>query len=208
MVLAGYARGLFPWAGEAPIPWCSPDPRMVLSPVAFRASRRLRRLARRRLYRVTVDHAFGEVMRACATIARPGQDETWIGGAMFEVYGALHRRGIAHSLEVWQGSELQGGLYGLSLGLAFFGESMFSRRPDTSKLALWVLCARLAEKGFHLIDCQQDTPHLRSLGAAAIPRREFLARLERAIAAPSPTGSWREWPCEPPEGARGEPDLS
>jgi leucyl/phenylalanyl-tRNA--protein transferase len=193
VLLEAYPRGIFPWTGKHPIPWCAPDPRMVLYPRDFAASRSLRRLARTRRYVVRFDTDFESTLAACAQTPRPGQGGTWITPNMAVAYTELARRGIAHSVEVYRGSALVGGLYGLSLGRAFFGESMFYREPNTSKLALWVLCERLVERSFHFIDCQAVTPHLKRLGARAIPLRDYLLGLERALALPSVPGPWLDW---------------
>jgi len=184
LVVEAYSKGVFPWDGTSPVPWFSPDPRMVLAPGAFHASRSLNRLARKAHFEITIDKAFRDVIWRCANTRRDNQHGTWINGDIMPVYLALHAQGIAHSVEVWdhQGV-LVGGLYGLALGHIFFGESMFSSAPNSSKLALQHLCRHLEQWGFHLLDCQQDTPHLRTLGARTISRAEFLSKLERALAA-------------------------
>jgi len=184
LVIEAYAKGVFPWDGTEPIPWFSPDPRMVLEPSAFHASRSLLRLQRQQRFRVTVDQAFQDVIERCANEKRARQHGTWINGSIMPVYLDLHAQGVAHSVEVWDDRKVMvGGLYGLALGHIFFGESMFSAKPNTSKLALFHLCRMLDAWGFHLLDCQQDTAHLRSLGAYAIPRSEFLERLTCALTA-------------------------
>ena len=194
LVIAMYSRGVFPWTGEHPIPWFSPDPRMVLEPPRFRTSRSLGKTLRGGELEVQMDTRFVEVMVECATTPRPGQDGTWITPNIHTVYGQLHGQGLAHSVEVVDGDgALVGGLYGVSLGLAFFGESMFYRRRDASKVALWALCQVLQEGGFHLIDCQQETEHLRSLGATPIPRADYLTRLRVALAHPTRRGPWTQW---------------
>lgn len=180
-ILEAYGKGIFPWDGRQPYPWFSPDPRCILEPSRFVASDSLRKLWRQRKLEVRVDTAFTDVMWACARAPRRGQTGTWLSSTLVASYTALHRRGLAHSLEVWEEGRLVGGLYGLSLGRAFFGESMFAARRDASKIALFRLCAGLEAAGYHFIDCQQDTPHLRSLGAVTIPRREFLGRLRGAL---------------------------
>jgi leucyl/phenylalanyl-tRNA--protein transferase len=182
-ILEAYGKGVFPWDGRQPYPWFSPDPRCVLEPSAFVASDSLRKLWRQGKLDVRVDTAFSDVMWACARAPRRGQDGTWISAALVASYTALHRQGVAHSVEVWEAGVLVGGLYGLAIGRAFFGESMFATRRDASKIALYRLTVALAEAGFHFVDCQQDTPHLRSLGAVTIPRSQFLGRLEAAISA-------------------------
>ncbi|MDR2166110.1 MAG: leucyl/phenylalanyl-tRNA--protein transferase [Zoogloeaceae bacterium] len=178
-LLAAYRQGIFPWFSEGePILWWSPDPRMVLFPEKFTPSRSLAKTLRQGRYEVRLDTAFGAVVQACAQIPRPGQDGTWITDAMRAAYGALHRQGYAHSVETWIESELAGGLYGVAIGRMFYGESMFARRRDASKIAFAELARRLKVAGFGMIDCQVRTAHLASLGAREIPRAEFLRRLE------------------------------
>ncbi len=180
-----YRKGLFPWDGRFPYPWYSPDPRCILRPSAFKAQPSLLKLDRQGRYKVTVDTAFEAVMKACARVPRRGQNGTWISLDTVRGYTALHRRGIAHSVEVWDAEQqLVGGLYGLALGEIFFGESMFALARDTSKLALLHLCRRLDAAGYALVDCQQDTPHLRSLGAETVPRAEYLAALAVGVEVP------------------------
>ncbi|MFT4978587.1 MAG: leucyl/phenylalanyl-tRNA--protein transferase [Myxococcota bacterium] len=187
-LIEAYRKGIFPWAGEQPIPWYSPDPRMILRPSAFRASRSLRKLRRQGVLEVRLDTCFEDVMRACASTPRPGQDGTWISEAMIGAYRDLHEQGIAHSVEVFEDGVLAGGLYGLAMGTIFFGESMFHRRPDASKVALWHLCERLEAWGFALIDCQQQTRHLASLGAAPVDRADFLQALAVGVGEPERWG--------------------
>lgn len=189
-LLDAYRHGIFPWFGEDdPILWWSPDPRMVLYPHEFKLSRSLRKTLHRKGYEVRTDTAFEQVMRACAA-PRKGQAGTWILEEMVTAYGELHRMGYAHSVETWIGGELAGGLYGMSIGKMFYGESMFSRRTDASKIALAHLCKQLERWRFGLIDCQMNTPHLASLGAREIPRAAFLLEMQQltAQAGPSP---WR-----------------
>ncbi len=189
-LLLAYSMGIFPWQGE-PLHWHSPDPRMVLLADELKVSRSLRRTVKRGVFRVTLDTAFTEVMVACATTPRPGQDGTWITPGMVEAYGELHRRGIAHCAEAWRGEALVGGLYGLSLGAAFFGESMFSREPDASKAAFVALVEQLRRWSIPLVDCQVYTPHLASLGAREWPRRQFLQALRVALENKTRLGPWR-----------------
>ena len=192
-LLAAYRAGIFPWYGEGdPILWWSPDPRFVLLPDELRVSRSMRQSMKKGALGVTFDRAFREVISACRR-PRPGQDGTWITDEMRAAYIALHDLGFAHSVEVWQEGELVGGLYGVSLGCAFFGESMFSAVPNASKIALISLVPRLAERGFDLVDCQVETAHLAGLGARAIPRREFSARLKESLRHETRRGSWGEW---------------
>lgn len=197
-LLAAYSRGIFPWFGAGePIAWWSPDPRMVLQPARFKCQRSLRQRARSCGWRISADRAFLPVLHACAQSPRAGQRGTWIVPAMQVAYCALHRRGHAHSIEVWDGHELIGGLYGVSIGQMFFGESMFSQRSDASKIALWALCTTLNFWGWPLIDCQMETPHLLSLGAGNWPRSQFLEALKPLVQQPGAGGSWRGiWPLE------------
>jgi leucyl/phenylalanyl-tRNA---protein transferase len=185
-LIAAYRHGIFPWYGaEDPVLWWSPDPRMVLATAAFKVSRSLRKTLKRMLrapdVAVWIDRAFGQVMRACAA-PRPAQEGTWIGREILAAYGELHRRGLAHSVEIWRGDLLVGGLYGVSLGRVFFGESMFSRESDASKIALAALVQVLREQRASVIDCQQNTRHLASLGAHEISRAEFCSILHRDTA--------------------------
>jgi leucyl/phenylalanyl-tRNA--protein transferase len=190
-LLAAYAAGIFPWFdARSPILWWSPDPRLVLEPGSLHVSRSLRRTMRRGAFRVTADTAFERVIRRCAGRDRPGQRGTWITEEMIEAYLRLHRLGFAHSFEAWAGDALAGGLYGVSLGAAFFGESMFADRPDASKVALVRAVEWLSSRGVGLVDCQVRTEHLVSLGAREIPRRAFLARLAAALRAPTLRGRW------------------
>jgi leucyl/phenylalanyl-tRNA--protein transferase len=185
-LIEAYHRGIFPWYGpEDPVLWWSPDPRMVLMADAFRVSRSLRKTLRATSRAgdaaIWVDRAFEQVMRACAQ-PRVGQDSTWIGQEILAAYTALHRRGLAHSVEVWRGDALMGGLYGVSLGRVFFGESMFSRQDNASKIALAALVQILREQKVRVIDCQQNTRHLASLGAREISRADFCSMLLRDTA--------------------------
>lgn len=178
-IVAAYRQGIFPWynPGE-PILWWSPDPRAVLYPDHLKIARSLRKTLNKQLFRVTLDSAFVQVMRQCAS-PRQGQPGTWITPEILSAYSNLHAMGIAHSVECWQGEQLVGGLYGLALGKVFFGESMFSQVTDASKVALVYLVAQLKIWGYELIDCQVATTHLLSLGAELIPRAEFISELRR-----------------------------
>lgn len=189
-LLVAYALGIFPWYESPPILWYCPDPRTLIRADGLRINRSLARTLSRAPYRVTFDTRFREVIEACATVPRPGQSGTWIGRDMIEAYCALHELGFAHSIESWHGGQLVGGLYGISLGSAFFGESMFSLRSDASKVALVTLMRRIESWGFHFLDCQQPTPNTEKLGAIAVPREEFLLELARALEAPTRCGSW------------------
>ena len=181
-LLTAYAHGIFPWYSQGqPVLWWSPDPRLVLFPEEFKRHKNLRRLVKSGKFSVTLDADFESVIEACSRVERPGQEGTWITPAMQKAYTRLHRLGFAHSVECRLAGKLVGGLYGVALGKVFFGESMFHTVTDASKVALWHLVDFLLENGFKLIDAQQDTPHLRSLGARTIPRREFLKLLEKYI---------------------------
>lgn len=192
-VLAAYERGIFPWYSEGqPVLWWSPDPRMVLFPGNFRLHRSLRKTLHHANYEIRTDTRFEDVMRACAE-PRPDQDGTWISEDIVDAYTALHWAGFAHSVETWIGDELVGGLYGIALGRVFFGESMFVRRTDASKIAFAHLMAQLTRWNFALVDCQQQTEHLASLGAAPVPRAAFVDALKQlvpAAATPPRTGKW------------------
>lgn len=193
-VVEAYAKGMFPWTGADPIPWFSPDPRLVLVPKQFKASRRLRRIVRQNRFRVRMDFDYPKIMQVCAEVPRKGQAGTWITDNMIRTYCDLHKLHITHSVEVYDSNDdLCGGLYGLALGRAFFGESMFSFVSNASKIALFALCVFLNAKHFDLIDCQQVTPYLMSLGAEPVSRRAFLDRLERAVAAPSLHEHWGKY---------------
>ncbi|MCG6942577.1 MAG: leucyl/phenylalanyl-tRNA--protein transferase [Thiohalocapsa sp.] len=185
-----YRHGIFPWfsAGD-PILWWSPDPRTVLRPRGLRVSRSLRKVLRRRRLGVTMDRDFPGVIKACAG-PRVDGGGTWLVPEMISAYRALHVRGIAHSVEVWQDGALAGGLYGVAIGGIFFGESMFTRVDNASKVALVHLCSFLDDHGFALIDCQVLTSHLLSMGAEQIPRERFVALVEQFRDAPTPRGSW------------------
>ncbi len=189
-LLAAYRRGIFPWySGDEPILWWSPDPRMVLYCDELRVSRSLAKSIRNKGFEVRIDSAFSKVTKACAE-PRKGEPGTWLGKDMQAAYLALHRAGHAHSFETWQADRLVGGLYGVSVGRAFFGESMFSRATDASKVALVGLVATLRARGFPMIDCQQRTPLLASLGARDIPRRQFLRRLAALVNYPESPEKW------------------
>ena len=190
-LIEAYRRGIFPWFSEGQPPlWWSPNPRMVLFPREFRIARSLAKRLRRRDYAVRTDTCFEAVMRACAA-PRAGQDGTWINEEMIAAYCALHRRGIAHSVETWIGDELAGGLYGIALGRMFYGESMFARVTDASKLALAHLVRQLERLGFGMIDCQMKTAHLASFGAREIRRSEFMQKLLELVNYPSQPSEWR-----------------
>jgi leucyl/phenylalanyl-tRNA--protein transferase len=190
-LLDAYANGIFPWFGEDdPLLWWSPDPRMVLFTGELHVSRSLRRVARSSRFQITLDLAFREVMRGCGE-PREGQEGTWITPAMMDAYTDLARRGHAHSVEAWEDGSLAGGLYGVAIGRMFFGESMFARRSDASKVAFVYLVRQLERWGVPMIDCQMSTSHLASLGAREIPRVEFLDRLRHLVNEPMIASPWQ-----------------
>ena len=190
-LLDAYRHGIFPWFNPGqPILWWSPDPRMVLFPSELRVSRSLHKALRNRDYKVRADTSFRAVMQACAE-PRPEQDGTWITDEMIAAYCALHEQGVAHSVETWSGGELAGGLYGVALGRMFYGESMFTRAADASKIALVHLVRQLERRGFGMIDCQVHTGHLASLGARAIPREDFMRKLQKLVNYAGITGRWK-----------------
>ena len=189
-LLAAYRHGIFPWfSGDEPLLWWSPDPRMVLYCAELKVSRSLAKNARNKGYELRLDTAFREVLAGCAG-PRRDRGGTWLGEDMRKAYFALHRAGYAHSVETWRQGELVGGLYGVALGRMFYGESMFSRATDASKVALAHLVSFLQEKGFPLIDCQMKTPLLASLGAREIPRRAFLRQVAALVNYAEPSGKW------------------
>jgi len=223
-LLAAYAQGVFPWYDDDPILWYSPDPRFVLEPRGLHVSRSLAKRMRARPFVLTMDRAFGEVIRACAAAKRPGQRGTWIGRDMIAAYEKLHALGFAHSVEAWVREEkgegaslaalragddaevagvagaigadgapalrLVGGLYGVSLGSAFFGESMFAYAADASKVAFVAFVGQLERWGFELVDCQVRTEHLARFGARDRPRRDFLLALDHALEGDTRRGGW------------------
>ena len=195
-LLLAYSQGIFPWYSNGdPILWWSPDPRLVLFPGEFHASRRLRRVIRHGTFTVTMDEAFEDVITECALARGPRRDGTWITPEMLAAYITLHRAGYAHSVECWHDGTLAGGLYGVAMGQSFFGESMFSLRPDASKVALAYLIAHAPVLGFSIIDCQVASPHLASLGAREIPRAEFIALVARGMDPGVRTRAWRVRLC-------------
>jgi leucyl/phenylalanyl-tRNA--protein transferase len=189
-LLEAYGSGLFPWFNEdEPVLWWSPDPRMVLVPGELHVSRSLDRRRRKGGYEVRADTAFETVMQGCAA-PRPDQPGTWITHRMIAAYVRLHEAGHAHSIETWIDGELAGGLYGVAIGRAFFGESMFATRTDASKLAFLHLVGQLDRWGFGLVDCQMKTSHLASFGAREVPRADFLQAIGRLTTLPGPSGAW------------------
>lgn len=190
-LLAAYSRGIFPWYSEGqPILWWSTDPRMVLFPAEFKVSKSLDKVVKRGRFEIRFDTAFRDVITACAEPREP-DGGTWIVPEMQAAYIRLHELGHAHSVESWRDGQLAGGLYGIALGRVFFGESMFTRESDASKVALAALVEKLRADGFALIDCQQQTPHLARFGARPIPRPEFAQRLAELINLGRSDSAWR-----------------
>ena len=191
-IIAAYSRGIFPWFSDnQPILWWSPDPRMVLFPAEFKVSKSLAKTVNRKLFEIRFDSAFAEVISACSEPRQQGGG-TWIVAEMQVAYAQLHALGVAHSIESWRDGKLVGGLYGLALGRMFFGESMFARETDASKVALVALVDKLKRDGFELIDCQQETGHLASFGARPIARDNFVQRLKELINSNQMNSAWRK----------------
>lgn len=192
-LIVAYANGIFPWYSEDdPILWWSLDPRLVIRPGEMKVSKSLRHTLKQGKFECRIDTNFREVMLHCANTPRPDQDGTWIMDEMVEAYCHLHELGYAHSFESYLDGKLVGGLYGVSIGKVFFGESMFHTVTDASKVAFWHLHQFLSQHNFQLIDCQQETSHLMSLGAYAIPRSQFLDELKSLTAEPTLVGNWGE----------------
>jgi leucyl/phenylalanyl-tRNA--protein transferase len=190
-LIDAYTRGIFPWFGDDdPVLWWSPDPRMVLYSAELRVSRSLRRVVRAGRFHVTLDTAFSDVMAGCAE-PRPGQDGTWITPEMTEAYARLAAGGYAHSVEAWVDGGLAGGLYGVTVGRMFFGESMFTRVTDASKVAFVHLVRQMERWGMPMLDCQMSTSHLASLGAREIPRADFVREVRRLVSQPAIPAPWR-----------------
>ena len=190
-LIQAYSKGIFPWFNEGePILWWSPDPRMVLFPAELKISRSLRKALQKHDYQISADRSFDQVIAACAA-PRRNQTGTWINPGMIKAYRELHRMGHAHSVETWMDGKLAGGLYGVALGRAFFGESMFSRTTNASKIAFVHLVKQLARWRFGIIDCQMKTAHLASLGAREIPRTQFTRTVEELIHYRGVEGMWR-----------------
>jgi leucyl/phenylalanyl-tRNA--protein transferase len=191
-ILAAYRHGIFPWYSEdQPILWWSPDPRAVLLPENLKISRSLKKTLRKKIFRVTLDQRFADVIQACADIRRGEEDTgTWITPDMMNAYSKLHELGYAHSVEVWHEDKLVGGLYGIALGKAFFGESMFSRMTDASKTGFCYLVRQLEKWGFRFIDCQVESAHLASLGAKPIPRKQFIEMLKETLKFEDQASHW------------------
>ena len=181
-MLAAYSKGIFPWYMEGePILWWSPDPRLVLDPRDLRVSKSLLKIIKKKIFQVTLDLAFEQVILGCARLGTKNRDKTWLVKDMREAYIDLHKAGYAHSVEAWQNNELVGGLYGVALGGCFFGESMFTRISNASKVAFVYLVEVLQSLNFDIIDCQVTTGHLKRFGAREIPRSVFLKALEAAL---------------------------
>jgi leucyl/phenylalanyl-tRNA---protein transferase len=190
-LILAYHMGIFPWYSEGdPILWWSPDPRLVLYPDALHVSRSLAKTLNQGRFIVTLDQAFSQVIAACADVPRDNQTGTWITTDMMNAYCRLHEAGLAHSVEVWHQGELAGGLYGVSLGKCFFGESMFTRKNNASKIGLVTLVHFLRKWSITIIDCQVTTQHLVRLGAREIPRMQFMAELKLALKTPTRKGKW------------------
>jgi len=198
-LVAAASIGMFPWTGRFPIPWCSPDPRAIFTPGGLRVSRSLRKSLNNRGYTVTFDHAFSDVVAACAQTPRPGQPGTWITQNLVDAWTALHEQGVYHSVEVWLHGDLVGGLVGMALGRMFLGDTMFHTARDASKVGFVTLCRHLENAGYTLIDAQAPTPHLRSLGAIEVSRQAYIHRLKSATELEVPGRSWRDGipPLEP-----------
>lgn len=192
-LLDAYSHGIFPWFNaNDPIFWWSPAPRFVLYPAKLHVGRTTRQVIKKEPFSFSLDRCFDEVIARCGQVPRPGQSGTWITSDIKNAYTRLHRIGLAHSVEVWQQNRLVGGLYGVSLGRAFFGESMFSLVSNASKLAMIFLVHRLQRLGFHFIDAQVESHYLKSLGAELIPREDFLAQLDQALSEDTVQGDWGE----------------
>ncbi len=190
-LLLAYRLGIFPWFSEGdPILWWSPDPRLVLYPKDIKISKSLTKVIRKGLFRISMDTAFEKVILECAKVHQKQDEGTWINDQMIEAYCRLHESGYAHSVEAWLGRELAGGLYGVSLGKCFFGESMFTQVSNASKVSLAALSTYLITKEFDFIDCQVTTDHLNRLGAIEVPRKSFLRQLRGALDAPTLRGKW------------------
>jgi len=207
-LLTAYSCGIFPWfSDDSPILWWSPDPRMVLFPEKFKVSTSILQKIKSGKFSIAIDRNFGEVIRQCAAVSRKGQSGTWITDGMVDGYIDLHREGYAHSFETYYEGELSGGLYGVSLGKAFFGESMFYKVTDASKVAFFYLVMLARKLEFDIIDAQQSTSHLKSLGAEDIPREMFIKVLKSSLKKPTFKGSWRgfEEMLGDPSGLRPPP---
>jgi len=196
-LLIAYRNGIFPWYAKGdPILWWSPDPRLLLYPDKFKLRKSFRRVLRSGKFSVTFDKSFSTVISQCAKVPREGQESSWIIDEMIEAYERLHEEGFAHSVEVYLGDKLVGGLYGVSMGKAFFGESMFSLASDASKVAFKALSDVLGSRGYDFIDCQMKTDHMLGLGAEVVNRDTFLNELRDTLQKPSDLGSWQDFKWE------------
>ncbi len=190
-LLLAYRRGIFPWfSDDTPILWWSPDPRLVLYPHRLKISKSLKKNIRKNIFRITMDQAFEQVISACAEVRLKANERTWIGADMIASYCRLHESGFAHSVEAWHEGELAGGVYGVSLGGCFFGESMFTRISNASKVAFVKLVNHLEIFDFDMVDCQISTSHLINFGAKEVSRKRFMEELERSLRKPTPKGKW------------------
>ncbi len=191
-IICAYRRGIFPWFSDGePLLWWSPDPRLVMFPEKIKISRSLKRKIRKNFFKITMDSAFDQVIQSCAQTRTEMGEETWLGDDMIRAYSKLHEMGYCHSVEAWHEGELAGGLYGLFIGRTFFGESMFTKVSDASKVCLAALCAHLQKKGGEVIDCQVTTSHLLSMGALEIPRSRFLEIVHHSLEQDDLTGVWQ-----------------
>ena len=190
-LLLAYSMGIFPWYSKSePILWWSPDPRLVLYPNEIKVSKTLKKVIQKDIFHITIDQAFNQVITSCARIRLQKNEGTWIDEDMIKAYCGLHESGFAHSVEAWYEGELAGGLYGVSLGRCFFGESMFTRISNASNVAFVFLAEYLKSLSFDIIDCQVSTKHLINFGAREIPRKDFLKQLEKSLEAPTKLGKW------------------
>ncbi len=193
-LLAAYSSGIFPWFNEDnPVLWWAPDPRFILTPATLHISKSMRKIIRDAVFEVTIDRDFDRVIGRCRSIERKGQEGTWITAEMLNAYRQLHEQGYAHSVEVWKDGVLAGGLYGVSLGSAFFGESMFADVSNASKVALIALVETLKHRGIELIDCQVYTDHLKSMGAYHVSRDDFMMMLKKALKHKTAGRKWSSW---------------
>ncbi len=193
MLFSAYYQGLFPWYSEPPILWWSLNPRLILIPQNLKVTKSMEKLFKKDMYRVTLDRCFKDVITGCQRVVRSHEDGTWINNEIVEAYTNLHNEGFAHSVEVWnKNGDLVGGLYGVSIGNTFAGESMFSLEPNSSKYGFIKLVRFLESKDFSFIDCQQETSHLMSLGAASVSRSEFYSLLNEALKESTYRGNWSE----------------
>lgn len=193
MLFSAYYQGIFPWYDEKPVLWWSLNPRLILKPSEIKVTKSMKKMFKKSVYKVTMDNAFEDVMRNCSEISRSHEDGTWITEEIIHAYKKLHDEGFAHSIEVWnQNGDLAGGLYGVSIGSFFAGESMFAKESNSSKYGFITLARYLEQKGFEFIDCQQETAHLESLGAKAVDRKEFYKLLSQSVVHSTFKGNWSE----------------